>query len=260
MFEEVFKKLNLDFKHTVLNISERDLKSTINFLRNDFFIGANVTLPHKENVIKFIDEIDEESKLIGAINTIANKNGKLFGYNTDIFGITETLNPYSKKIKKVLILGSGGAARSAITAIFKYFNIDEIEIFNRTKSKAENLKFEFEKKFIGKKIIILNDVKKSNANLIINSTSVGMNPKFDAMPLPNDFNFSNEQIIFDIIYNPLDTKLLQSAKKMGATTISGVEMFINQAKKSFEIWFEKTFPADFAMEIVLKNLKKNGIK
>ncbi|MEK7818245.1 MAG: shikimate dehydrogenase [Bacteroidota bacterium] len=258
IFKKAFELLQLDYRHAVLNIGKNELATTINYLRKDFILGANVTIPHKESVIKFLDEISDEAKITGAVNTIANKNGKLIGYNTDIYGIKNTLEPFKDRIsgENILVIGAGGASRAVIVALAKYFNPSELLLYNRTTERANILINEFAKSFPNLKINLVTTLAQVNPKLIVNATSVGMSPKIYEMPITEDFHFSSEQIFFDIVYNPIETKLLKHAKHSGATVLNGVEMFVHQAAKSFEIWTGNIFPINEAREVVIKSFNK----
>ena len=256
LFKSVFKDLKLDYRHAVLNVRELDLNSTLNFLKNDFFLGANVTIPHKENILKFLDWISEEAKIIGAVNTIVNKEGKLFGYNTDVFGIQSSLEKYSDEIKNksVLILGAGGAARAVVYTLIKYFDVAEVKIYNRTIDRTQKLINDFQN--LTNKISVASELKNNSEKLIINTTSIGMVPKINEMPIPSEFSFLENQIVFDVIYNPIETEFLKKARLANAVTINGLVMFITQAEKSFEIWTGKKIKKDVILNDLIKVLKK----
>jgi shikimate dehydrogenase len=258
------KELHLPLVYGTLDVSNDFLPALITSLRSRKFRGANVTIPYKETVVPLLDEIKEEAASVGAVNTIVNEDGKLIGYNTDVTGIARALESVRDSLKKksILILGAGGAARAAAYAVANHCLPDGITIFNRTKSRAENLVGHFQKLFpkivwkcFSERERLPHEAEAST--LIINATSVGMSPRSNVSPLPPETGFSNHQIIFDIIYTPLRTALLKQAETCGAATINGVEMFIHQGARAFELWTGKPLPLALARETVLKKLKEN---
>lgn len=217
------------------------------------FIGLNVTIPFKKVIIKELDSIDKNAKSINAVNTIVNKGNKTKGYNTDIIGFKKGLqktNMWDKK-RPVFVFGAGGAAE-AILHFLKIEKIKDITIFNRTKSRANKILRDYKQiKFVNN----INNLNLKEAGLIINTTSLGMigYPELDL-----DLKSINKNaVVYDIVYNPINTKLILNAKKEKLLTVSGLDMFIEQAKSSFEIWFNIK-PKDDAK--LIANIKKEITK
>jgi shikimate dehydrogenase len=195
------------------------------------FKGAAVTIPHKEEIINHIDELDETAEQIGAANTLANDNGKITGYNTDYCGAVMALKEVTKiNNKKILIIGAGGAARAVVYGLKK--EEARITIANRTDEKAEKLANEFKVNFDK-----FNNIKKlvKNSDIIINTTSVGMSPDKNDSIL-DEKDLAKDQIVMDIVYKPVNTKLIRTANKKGCITITGDRMLIYQAVRQFELW------------------------
>ncbi len=218
------------------------------------FHGFSVTIPHKESVLPFLDDIDHTASKIGAINTIVKQNGKLIGYNTDcmaaVMGLEYGLKKNNDKLenKKVSIIGSGGAAR-AIAFGLKEKGCD-ITIYNRTIERAEKLSNEVKCRFER-----LENTHKLDADILINTTSIGMFPDVDQAPVPNNVLKEN-MIVFDAVYNPIETELLKNAKERGCQTINGLSMFINQAAEQFRLWTNIEPPVEL-MSNVTKDLLLN---
>jgi shikimate dehydrogenase len=261
MHTAAFRALHLPFAYGVFDVTPEFLPALVASLRKLGCAGANVTIPHKQNVIPLLDEIQEDAAALGAVNTIVNRNGKLIGYNTDIFGVKYSLDPVREKIRNasILILGAGGGARAAVYAVSKFFSPRNVRLHNRSANRADKIVLDFQKSF--PKVVyenISNSERLASAlaesALVVNTTSLGMSPDIDALPLPATIPFSNQQIIFDIIYNPVETALLRRAKLHGALTINGVEMFVHQGAHAFELWTGKTFPVDRALEVVTRAL------
>ena len=186
-------------------------------------VGLNVTIPYKEKIIPFLDELDDEAKAIGAVNTIKFTNGKMIGYNTDCFGFEMSLKPLLKAHhNSALILGTGGASK-AVEYVLKKLGIS-FQYVSRTKSSTS---------------ISYNDVNSfiiQHSTLIINSTPIGMYPNVDIAPnIPYDA-ITNQHLLYDLIYNPEETQFLTEGKIRGAQTKNGLEMLYLQAERSWEIW------------------------
>jgi shikimate dehydrogenase len=201
--------------------------------------GWNVTVPHKIAVMDFLDEVDEEAKQIGAVNTIENQNGKLIGHNTDGRGYVQSLIEETNEDitnKRFLIIGAGGAARGVITALLRY-GIGDLTITNRTQDKIEPL-LELAKKFHTLANSATRDEVERNLStfdVLINTTSVGMSPHIEDSPLSLE-NIRAKAIASDLIYNPLQTKFLKEAELRGGISHNGIGMFVNQAALAFEHW------------------------
>ncbi|MFX1287759.1 MAG: shikimate dehydrogenase, partial [Promethearchaeota archaeon] len=202
--------------------------------------GINVTIPHKETIMEYLDQIDPLAEKIGAVNTIKNVDGNLIGRNTDAFGAKKALidTGFQVKGKKVLILGAGGAARAISFALSD--EIDEIFVCNRTEKRAiklakdlnDSMKVTATGKDMSKETLtaLIDDVE-----LLINTTPVGMYPDIKRTPISKDL-LADHLFVYDIIYNPLKTQLLNEASEIGCKTLNGLDMFINQGALSFEWW------------------------
>ena len=232
----VFRELDLDCSYIAYRIPKGELEEGIEGLKKIKIDGFNVTIPHKVEMMKYLDKIDESCSLIGAVNTVVNKDGILKGYNTDMDGF---LDPFKKKKinivdTKVLLLGAGGAAR-AIVAGFAKEKAKSITIANRTLEKANELS-EFAKK-IG---LQANAIKIENASdsvkdydIIVNATSVGL--KNEASPMSLE-EINEKTIVYDIVYMPMNTDFIKKAKEEKAIIVYGYEMLLGQAVRAFEIW------------------------
>jgi shikimate dehydrogenase len=261
MHTAAFRDLHLPFAYGVFDVTPEFLPALVASLRKHGCAGANVTIPHKQNVIPLLDEIQEDAAALGAVNTIVNRNGRLIGYNTDISGVKYSLDPVKEKIRSasVLILGAGGGARAAVYTVSKFFSPRNVRLHNRSAIRADKIVVDFKKSFPGVAYENISSPERlrsalAESALVVNTTSLGMSPDIDALPLPGTISFSNQQIIFDIIYNPIETALLRRAKMQGAQTINGVEMFVHQGADAFELWTGKTFPVDRALEVVTRAL------
>ncbi len=235
----IFQKLNIDAVYLAFEI--KDLKSFFTFVRDTNVKGVSITIPHKVESIKYIDELEPIIDKIKAINTVKNKDGKLIGYNTDIVGVIkafETNSIKSLKGKTSLILGSGGVARAVIWALAE-MGTESIIIAGRTPEKLEELKNEVIPHFKNIEVINISKVNEiiKNTDVIANCTPIGMTPNTEESPI--DTNLVNERhIVFDTVYTPKETKLIRDSKKAGAKVILGIDMFVFQALEQDRIWLE----------------------
>ncbi|MBM3904723.1 MAG: shikimate dehydrogenase [Thaumarchaeota archaeon] len=244
-----FKALNLDCTYIAYRIPRGELKEGIESLRQIKISGFNVTIPHKIEMMQYLDEASAECKVIGATNTVSNDNGKFTGYNTDMDGFLEPIKKRNIGIsgESVLVLGSGGAAR-AIVAGFVKEGAKKITISNRTLQKAQDLA-EFASD-LGAEAdsITLQNVDVSKYKFVINATSVGLKNE----PSPISTNAINaNHVVYDIIYMPMNTDLIQQSKKNSATIIYGYEMLLGQAALAFQIWHKVQAPYEAMKKVLL---------
>ena len=216
------------------------------------FQGFSVTIPHKESVLPLLDDLDPNARRIGAINTIVNRNGKLTGYNTDcmaaVIGLECSLKETDETLnnKKVSIIGAGGAAR-AIAFGLKEKGCD-ITIFNRTIERAEKLSHDVKCKFES-----FEEIHQIDSDILINTTSIGMFPNVDQTPVPKNI-LKEGMIVFDAVYNPIETRLLREANENGCHTVNGLSMFINQAAEQFRLWTNIDAPIELMTKVVKEML------
>ena len=231
-----FRELNLDCSYIAYRIPKGELEEGIEGLKKIKINGFNVTIPHKVEMMKYLEKIDESCSIIGAVNTVVNNDGSFKGYNTDMDGFLEPFKKKNLEIsnKTVLLLGAGGAAR-AIVAGFAKEKAKSITIANRTLENAKTLS-EFAKKIgINSNAIKIEDVKDSakNYDIIVNATSIGL--KNEQSPISLE-GINDNTIVYDIVYMPMNTDFITKAKQKKATVIYGYEMLLGQAVRSFEIW------------------------
>ena len=224
-----FEKNNINAIYNKKQINEIDIKDIISELRNEKINGINGTVPFKQSIIPFVDELSAEANNAQSVNTIYKENNKIVGHNTDISGFELALRGknYDIKNKKVFILGAGGVTSSIILAL-KKMGASKVILSNRTKKKAEELK----KTFSDLEIVDWGEIPEFN--MIINTTSLGLN-KDDEIKLDYE-NIGSNKFFYDVIYNPRQTKFLSKAKQFGNQIENGKMMFIYQAHQAFTIW------------------------
>jgi len=225
-FNEKFKdKNNVEYKSFAIT-EIKLVKDIIN--DNSNLCGLNVTFPYKESILKYVDEIERDAQLIGASNLIKiirhDNKIKLVAYNTDVYGFKKSISPYIKPYhKKALIIGKGGAAKAAKYALTQ-FGIG-VSFVSRNPQISNQISYSQIDRFI------LDEHK-----ILINASPIGMYPNTNELPdIPYNL-LTKEHLVFDMIYNPSETRFLKKAKEQGATTINGLSMFHNQADRSWEIW------------------------
>ncbi len=252
MHNAAYEELGIDNQYVFIaaHVKVENLKTVVEAIRAMSIRGLTCTLPHKLEIIKYLDEIDPVAKKIGAVNTVINDNGKLVGFNTDWIGITRALkNVTDLKNKKVGLIGAGGAGRAAAHGLVE--EGAEFTVFNRHKEKGKKLATEF-KASDAKSLEEIKEIAKMD--IIINATSVGM--ETEQTPCPTEYIKPN-QIVYDIVYSPYETKLLRDAASKGANVIHGTEMLIHQGTAQFEHYTGRKAPEAVMRKTVHKLL---GIK
>ncbi len=258
-----FEINRLDYIYLPFDVPLSELKSAIKGATALGITGLNVTVPHKERILPFLHDVSEEASVIGAVNTIHNDNGTLRGYNTDVHGVNVSLEKYKEKLSdaEVTVIGAGGGARSVLYSLIRNFRVGKINIVNRTIEKAESLKEYFNAKMHFEKIktyeLMPPDLVEifSRSTLIVNATSIGMFPDNDDSPTEIPESFVENQIVFDLVYNPAKTKFLTLAESRGAETIDGLTMLVEQGAKSFEIWTGTEMPKGKILSALKSSIK-----
>jgi len=254
-----FRSLKMPAIYVAVRTLSDYLGDMVNGIRALGIKGFNVTIPHKVTVMDLLDELDNSASSVEAVNTVKNKRGKLVGFNTDGLGALQALTDElgSVKGKRVLLLGAGGAARAIAYALAG--EGCEVKVANRTPSRAEALA-SIVRKNLGHEIQVLSLEKRELAKtikdveILINATSVGMRPHDDSALVTSDI-LHREVTVMDIVYKPLETKLLREAKKAGCRTINGLNMLVNQAAMSFKIWTGRKPPVKVMKEAAQRVLE-----
>ncbi len=251
--------LGLDATYQGWEVKPEDVGEFVNGLRSPGTLGINVTVPHKEAVIPFLDEVDDWSTSAGAVNTIVNREGKLTGHNTDGPGFLRALREagsFSPQGKNVLVLGAGGAARGVVLALIRD-GAGHIAIANRTLSRAQQLSRMARDNGLDAQSISLEEdglaAAAASANLIVNCTTVGMShgPDVAGSPLPPSL-IPATSLVYDLVYNPLETPLLRDAARAGAGTLGGIYMLVYQGADSFKMWTGQDAPVAVMLEAATK--------
>lgn len=257
MHNAAFKELGLDYAYVAFDVNPQDLKSAIEGAGALKIKGFNVTIPHKIDVMEYLDELDEVAELIGAVNTIDFKNLK--GYNTDGIGAIKAIEEVTKvKGKDVVVAGAGGASRAISFYLAKY-GVQSLTILNRNELRAESLANDIlDSNLIDDvKVDTISEISShvKDADILIDTTPLGMDPHIDDEPIIRADNMHEDLVVFDAVYNPSQTVLLKEAIEAGAKPVYGIKMLLYQGAESFEIWTGKKAPID-VMENALKQTLK----
>ena len=252
--QAAFDKMGLDIRYELWETPPEKLSDVVNDIRSSDKSGANVTVPYKENVIPMLDELNEVAAGIGAVNTIVKKDEKLVGYNTDAEGFIRALEVEGKfdpDGKTGKMIGAGGVARAIGFALIQS-GIKSLELFDIDMARAEKLAAELGAADV--RVLSSNEGSQfesavSGADLLINCTPIGMkhSPSENVSPVAQEL-ISVNSLVYDVVYNPVKTRLLQLAEEKGARTLGGLSMLVYQGVASFELWTEKMAPVDIMMD------------
>ena len=238
-FSKIIHEKLADYTYELCPLAKDELDA---FMTAKQFKAINVTIPYKQDVIPHCDVLDDSAKRIGVVNTIVNRDGKLFGYNTDFAGFLYNLNAHgiTLKDKKVMICGSGGTCKT-VTAVAEYMGAKEILVVSR--SKKENA------------VTYEECIRHKDVDVVVNASPKGMYPNNGESPLDLS-NFPNCKAVVDVIYNPLKTRLLQQAEQLGMKAVNGLEMLVAQAKFAVEHFLSTEIENDKIDQITLELLKQ----
>jgi shikimate dehydrogenase len=248
MHNAAFERLGLDWRYVLLPAGPDRLEATVDGLRRPPFRGANVTVPHKQAVMAHLDEVLGAAQAIGAVNTIVADGVHLAGHNTDADGFLAALREagFEPAGCRALLLGAGGAARSVAYALA--LESGAVTIHNRTPARAERLAEDLGRLALPGRIswleseMDLADLDLDAFDLLVNATSLGMWPHAEASPWPEGLAMSAHWTVFDLVYNPADTRLLTQARASGAKPVGGLEMLVYQGALSFSLWTGREAP------------------
>ena len=236
-----YEAVGLNWHYAVMDVLEADLDAVLSGIDGERVVGVNVTIPHKQAVYQRLDALPETAKAVGAVNTVYRQDGKLIGDNTDVAGFAaplQELTDVNWSTKTALILGAGGAARAVAHALTQVIELAEVTVAARREATARAIPNvtvgSWEQRATAAQ----------SADLIVNTTPVGMHPDENASPLPEGTTLAPHQIVYDLIYAPERTRLLDQAESTGARTIGGLPMLIGQAAAAFRIWTGHEMPTE----------------
>ena len=250
-----FEATNTNGVYLAWEVEGTDLAETVANIRRYQMFGINLSMPYKEQVIPYLDQLSEEARLIGAVNTVVNREGTLIGYNTDGKGFFKSLPSFKISGKKMVLLGAGGAAK-AILAQAILDGVSQISVFVRSSSMEKTRPYlEKIQNATGFRVDLfsLEDVQDlqdsiTQADLLVNATSVGMDAF--SQPIPTSIVLPEKLMVADVIYQPFETPFLKWARNQGNQSINGLGMLLYQAAEAFELWTGKEMPTDQIWELL----------
>jgi shikimate dehydrogenase len=253
-----FNSLHLNCTYIAFRVPKRQLEESINALRAISVAGFNVTIPHKVDILRFMDYLDSSAEKATAVNTVHNVDGILKGYNTDIFGFMEPLRKRNVNFNgmNILLLGAGGSARAVIAAFSDTKGINKITIANRTVEKARQLAKKGIDLGLKCQATEIDNIKRIavESHLIVNTTSIGMDEEQTVIGYEH---ISKNAIVYDIVYKPVITNLLENARYAGADVVYGYEMLLEQGARAFEIWTDLQAPRDVMKKSLLGDFRES---
>jgi len=250
-----FEATNTNGVYLAWEVDATELAETVANIRRYQMYGINLSMPYKEQVIPYLDQLSEEACLIGAVNTVVNREGTLIGYNTDGKGFFKSLPSFKISRKRLVLLGAGGAAK-AILAQAILDGVSQISVFVRSSSMEKTRPYlEKIQNATGFRVDLfaLEDVQDlqdniTQADLLVNATSVGMDES--SQPIPTSIVLPEKLLVADVIYQPFETPFLKWARNQGNQSINGLGMLLYQAAEAFELWTGKEMPTDQIWELL----------
>lgn len=246
MHNAALAETGLDYVYVAFHVPPEAAAAVGDSMRALEIAGLNVTVPHKQAVMAGLDEIADEAQAIGAVNTIANCGGRLTGHNTDAYGIVASLREdggLDRLPAAVVLLGAGGAARAILYALLQAPEVEEVTLLNRTASRAVALAADLDPEGNRTRVGEAGDLEAlARAGLLINATSVGMVPRADVSPLGDGAALHSGLVVYDTVYRPRRTLLMEQAEAAGARPVGGLGMLLHQGVRAFEIWTERPAP------------------
>ena len=250
-----FEATNTNGVYLAWEVEGTDLAETVANIRRYQMFGINLSMPYKEQVIPYLDQLSEEARLIGAVNTVVNREGTLIGYNTDGKGFFKSLPSFKISKKRLVLLGAGGAAK-AILAQAILDGVSQISVFVRSSSMEKTRPYlEKIQNATGFRVdlLALEDIQElqdsiTQADLLVNATSVGMDGS--SQPIPTSIVLPEKLLVADVIYQPFETPFLKWARNQGNQSINGLGMLLYQAAEAFELWTGKEMPTNQIWELL----------
>ena len=256
MHNQAYVFLGLDMFYAAFEVCPKDLGNAVKGMEALGFAGFNVTIPHKETIIQYLDQVSEEAGLIGAVNTVVIKEGLIRGYNTDGIGFIKSLEDegINCKNKRIIILGAGGAAR-AVAVAAALNGAAAVTVANRTLDRAQGIADVVRKIGIHARAVpfggFLSAEEAGGHDIIVNATPVGMYPQADQSPIINLSDLQSSLAVCDLIYRPLKTKLIKAAECAGSKTVSGLGMLLHQGAEAFRLFTDSEPPLEVMRESLI---------
>ncbi|MEX0995010.1 MAG: shikimate dehydrogenase [Balneolaceae bacterium] len=247
---------HIEADYHAVDLEYKDLTAFISWMNKDSFLGANITIPYKQEMIRVADWLDSTVESIGALNTIVKKNGILSGYNTDVTGFRSPLESYENLLagEQAIIFGTGGASR-AVRYALRELGLSRVIMVSRNpgqhhpeEASDEHLVFSSYQNW---------HAFAEESILLVNTTPLGMSPDLQSSPIKEEeVHLLGDRICYDLVYNPVKTTFIKQAEKAGADYITGLEMFLQQGNESFRLWTGKSFPVKKIKKLIISALQE----
>jgi len=259
MFNEAFRHLGLhSHLYVGLRITPRELGQFAAAVRLLGIRGFNVTIPHKQRVMSHLDSLDRGASRVQAVNVVDNRRGKLKGFNTDVTAIMKLLKPHVHASDRAVVLGCGGAARAAAIALLELNCSEQAFVGRRLKTLKPMARFAKQRGIDASTLKFGSDELKrciSSADILVNATPVGMYPNINRTPIDREI-IPKHAVVFDMVYNPAETRLLRNAKARGNRVVGGLDMLVTQAAEAFRIWFSENPPIEVMRRAARRSLEE----
>jgi shikimate dehydrogenase len=262
MHNAAYRELGLDFEYIPFEVQPEDLPEALGGFRALHMAGFNVTIPHKERIVPLLDEVTKLARIIGAVNTVENQDGRLVGYNTDGPGFITALAEeaaFEPKGKEIVVLGAGGASRAVsimlaevgakrvtVTDVDEYKGAElgeYLATLSKTRATFEKINSTSLKELI------------AGADLLVNATPIGMHPNINESPLPEKVKLNKKTVVYDLVYNPAETKLIKTAQAAGCRAVSGLGMLVQQGALAFTVLTGEEAPLETMWDAAKKALR-----
>lgn len=242
----------IEAEYLAVELYPNEVTKFVSLCSSDAFLGCNITLPYKQEFFPLADSVDQDASDIGALNVLTRERGQLVGYNTDIHGFLEPLLKYADEIEgcRAIVFGTGGSSKAVCSGLFKMGAAEIIQV-TRSPEGKESGQFPEATNYV--------DYSQwtayaDEATLIVNCTPLGMSPNLSASPVrEGEAEYLHGKICYDLVYNPVNTSFLRLSESVGAKTIGGLEMLIQQGNRAFELWTGKRFPLDLIRQAIEEN-------
>ncbi len=258
IFRAIFDIDGVDGSFDTFDIAPADFETGLPELLASGVEGLSVTIPYKQEVVRYLDDVDAVARTLQAVNSISVENGFACGFNTDVYGFSLPLQPHAEYLKKgsALIIGCGGAARAAVYSLYTDFELSSFIILGRTKVRLEQLRRTLRSQIDGLNITVLrladfNPADFENPRIMVNATPLGGANHAAESPLPKGFTWPSRGIYYDLNYNR-DNRLVESSAEVGMTAIGGAAMLVGQALRSYQLWTGRTVAFQPVFDAVFK--------
>ena len=257
MHNMAFKACGIEAEYSAIEFEPAAIGEIVTRMASENFAGFNITIPYKTDLIRFMSHLDDSARVIGAINTVRRDRDGWMGFNTDVKGFLSPLIRLNRQFDTCVIFGNGGAARGVIYALMQKFNPKQMILCARDEQKSGKIAADLHAANITHREFHSCGAYLEDADLVINTTPLGMSPDIEGTPLDRKIHLKQDAVVYDLVYNPIETRFLREVQQNnpGVIIIGGLEMLVGQAAESFRIWTGREFPSAKVMKYLEKQLR-----